>query len=155
MKEIKLANGKGIALVDDEDYEFLNSKKWFLSGKYARTGYRKNRKIIKHNMHNYLINIPDGFFVDHIDRNGLNYQKENLRVVTRQQNQMNRSSYKNSSSKYKGVSWHKKNKKWTTHIKFNYKDYNLGYFDDEKDAARTYNKAAEELFGEYAYLNEV
>lgn len=154
MKTIQLANNKGIVLVDDEDYKFLNSKKWFLSGVYARTGYKIKGKSIKKPMHYYLIDIPKGYVVDHIDRNGLNYQKENLRAITHHQNLMNR-NFKGGTSKYKGVSLIRKTGKWTATIKFNYKTYHLGNYDDEKDAARAYDEKAKKFFGEFAYLNGV
>ena len=59
------------------------------------------------------------------------------------------------SSKYKGVSWYSSRNKWYSYIHFNYEKIHIGYFENEKEAALAYNKKAKELFGEYAYLNEV
>lgn len=109
MKEIKLANNKGVALVDDEDFEMLNQYKWFNNGTgYAITKIKKNNKQVNKLMHLFIIDTPKDMQTDHIDRNKLNNKIENLREVTHSQNLMNCKSYKNSSSKYKGVTWIKK-----------------------------------------------
>ena len=102
-------------------------------------------------MHNgYLPKI-----VDHINHDEIDNRIDNLRSCTCQQNQMNRRSNKNTTSKYKGVYWLKKNNKWATQIQIDKKVKNLGYFQNEKDAAIAYNKAAQKHYGEFAYLNEV
>ena len=158
MKEIYLANGKGIALVNNEDYEMLSKYKWQNNqmGKgYAITSIKINNKYSNKYMHQFLIDVSDGYEIDHIDNNGLNNQRDNLRVVTHRQNMMNKVKYKNSTSIYKGVCWHKQNKKWQASIRLDKKLHYLGYFIDEKDAAIAYNIKAKELFKEYAYLNEV
>lgn len=84
-----------------------------------------------------------------------NYEPSNCRWVTRSQNNMNTRSRENSSSKYKGVCWAKSKSKWNSAIFTNGKRKHLGYFDDEIEAAKTYNKAARKLFGEYAHLNNI
>ena len=111
--------------------------------------YRTHRLIYLYH-HGYL---PK--YIDHINCNKSDNNIENLREVTNSQNGMNSKSYKNSSSKYKGVCWNKRDKNWASYIKFNYKLINLGQFKLEIEAAKTYNKAAIELFGEYSNLNEV
>lgn len=152
MKKIHLANNKGIALVDDEDYDLLNQYKWYNNIGYARTWvYINNKKIMKY-MHQVLINTIKNE-IDHIDGNGLNNQKDNLRIVTRSQNNMNRTKRKGTSSKYKGVYFDIKRNKWSTEITFNSKKIFLGRFKDEIEAAKVYNKKAKELFKEYARLN--
>ena len=88
------------------------------------------------------------------------YNIENLRIVNQSQNGMNRKlnkTYNNklTTSKYKGVTWHKKTNKWQSQIVINGKVKHLGIFTNEIDAAKTYNKAAIELYGEYANLNEI
>ena len=92
--------------------------------------------------------------VDHIDRNRLNNQISNLRYVSYSQNCMNSNKQLNTSSKYKGVCFHKQNKKWKAQIQLNNKKIHIGYYDGEIDAARAYNTKAVELFGEYACLNK-
>jgi hypothetical protein len=93
--------------------------------------------------------------VDHIDRNRLNNYVTNLRYVTVQQNQMNRTKRSNTSSKYKGVIFKKQCNKWQSRVQYDGKRISLGYFDNEQEAARAYNAKAMELFGEYANLNIV
>ena len=93
--------------------------------------------------------------IDHIDNNPLNNNIENLRESTQLQNCMNRKSNKNSTSKFKGVCWHKVSNKWIANIRINGKLKHLGYFKSEIQAAKAYNKAAMKYFKEFAYLNEV
>ena len=91
---------------------------------------------------------------DHIDGNGLNNQRGNLRSVTDSQNQMNRKNIR-GTSKYKGVYWNKANKKWLARITINQKNIYIGYFLYEHNAAHAYNFKATELYGEYASLNPI
>lgn len=100
--------------------------------------------------HGYLPN-----FLDHIDRNTTNNKIENLREATASQNGMNQNTSKNSSSIYKGVCWRKNRNKWQADIAIDHKSKYLGVFKSETDAARAYNNAAIELFGEYANLNVI
>ncbi len=95
-----------------------------------------------------------GLQVDRID-NDLGYTPENCRIVTQHQNNMNRRPLAGSSSKYKGVTWDKKNNKWKAGIKLNKKLYNLGRLTSESEAAIAYNVKAVELHGEFAYLNVI
>lgn len=106
-------------------------------------------------MHRVILNPDDGMETDHIDRNKLNNQKSNLRQVTRSQNAINIGSRKGSSSNYNGVSFAKKYRKWTAHITIKGKQKNLGLFKSEIEAAIIYNKAAINLHGVFAVLNEV
>ena len=103
-------------------------------------------------MHRFILNAPKGQYVDHRDRNGLNNQKRNLRFCTQSQNMMNLKS-STGTSKYKGVSWNIKYKRWQSHIRLNYKLKNLGSYNSEIEAALAYDHAARELFGEFARLN--
>lgn len=156
MKEIILANNKGIALVDNEDYEWLNQYKWSLDAYgYAITNVRINKQRKSKKMHRLIMNEPIGFEIDHTDQNGLNNQKDNLRISTHSQNNMNRLKRNGCSSKYKGVHFKKSIDKWAANIGFNKKQIYLGYFNNEIDAANAYNKKAKELHGKYANLNEV
>ena len=153
MKEIKLTKGM-VALVDDEDYEWLNQFKWY-AGKgwntyYASRNAKLNGKRILLNMHVAIMGTSTGL-VDHIDGDGLNNQRYNLRRCTRAQNGMNRSPNKNSTSKYKGV--YKAKGKYVAAIAVNGTQAYLGTFTLDSDAAKAYDKAAKEHFGEFAYLN--
>ena len=156
MKEIKLTQGK-VALVDDEDFEALSQYKWDAAKNYKTFYAQRNLpridgKQVKVSMH---CTILGNKWVDHIDHNGLNNQKSNLRFCTNQQNQMNRRVQENKLSIYRGVSFHKKNRKWTAGIKINNKSINIGYYDSEIEAARAYNQKAIELFCEFANLNVI
>ena len=156
MKEISLPNGS-VALVDDEDYNKIVSYpyKW-AAMKRKNTCYAKARRLRSNScilMHRFILGEENECQVDHIDHNGLNNCKSNLRLVDSSQQHMNQEKRKDTSSIYKGVSYIKAKKKWQATIKKDYKSKNLGCFDTEKEAALAYDVAAQELFGEYAKLN--
>ena len=92
--------------------------------------------------------------VDHIDGNKLNNHWENLRWATYSENNRNRAKRANATSSYYGVSWSKTSNKWLAQISIEGKRTNLGTYTSEKEAARVFNTAAEEHYGEYARLNE-
>lgn len=162
MKLIPLTQGQ-YALVDDSDYDWINQWKWQAqkgaTTYYAvRTDYSNGkRNAILIYMHCLILGIKKGSGVkgDHKDRNGLNNQRNNLRVATWSQNAANRRSFTNSSSNYLGVGWHKPTGKWAAYIRKENKQYHLGLFDSEIEAAKTYNSKAKELHGEFANLNKV
>lgn len=161
MKEIKLTQGK-VALVDDEDFEYLSQFNWsvFIPPNrktcYAARGFTigKNRRSTVR-MHREIMKAPPSMQVDHRDGNGLNNQKENLRVCTASQNRMNEGIRKDSTSGYRGVHWVKGKKKWKAVIVRNRKFYQLGYFPTKELGAAAYNEAAKEIFGEFAVLNKI
>ena len=104
----------------------------------------------------FLENPDNKPSVDHINGDKTNNCVSNIRWVNHSENGMNtRKRSKNSSSIYKGVYWHKQHQKWGARIMIDRKQIHLGYFHDEKEAARAYNKRALELFGEYACLNDL
>jgi hypothetical protein len=146
---IWLTQGK-YAIVDNEDWGALSSFFWYFNGGYAAT----NSMGDKIYMQKFLMNTPKSMDTDHIDRNKLNNRRCNLRICTRSQNLGNRPSYVGSSI-FKGVSWNSQAKKWKVYIMKNKKSFYLGRFSDELEAAKVYNKAAVELYGEFAHLNEV
>jgi len=149
---IPLTQGK-FAIVDAEDYDRLNQDKWY-AGKCKNTYYAgrvEGGKTIK--MHREIMHAPKGVLVDHINHNGLDNRKSNLRLCTHAQNCYNQQACATGTSKYKGVSWHKSNSKWSARIRCDRKFYNLGEFDNQMEAAMAYDDKAVELFGEFAYLN--
>ena len=153
-KIIPLTQGKE-AIVDDEDFEYLNQWKWFYTsdGYPARSVYFKHKKK-KLSMHCAIKQAPDGYEIDHKNRNRLDNRRENLRICTHSQNMANRRRSKNNTSGYKGVSWDTVHKGWHSQIggrKINGKT--LGLFDIPEDAARAYDEAAKKLYGEFAILN--
>jgi len=159
MKEIKLTQGK-VAIIDDVDYAELSKYKWYarLEGKvyYAQRGVKKsNGKRTIQRMHRFLMNPSVGIGVDHIDGNGLNNQRSNLRLCNQSENCRNQRAVRGGSSKYKGVDWFKLLNKWRAKIYVNHKSVHLGVFASEEDAASAYNNTAVKYFGEFAKPNEV
>lgn len=155
MKQIQLTQGK-TAIVDDADYEILMQYKWWalrsvLSDHIFYAMTRLNGRITS--MHVALMKSPKGFEVDHIDGDGLNNLRSNLRLVTKSQQRMNQKIYKNNHSGFKGV--FAERGRWRAVISVNKKLIHLGYFDEKLDAARHYNSAAQKHFGEFARLNAI
>ena len=152
MKKIPLTQGK-YAIVDNADFSLLNQFKWCLLHTYAaRTKYKPKKTVL---LHRVILNNPVGMEIDHINGDGLDNRRKNLRIVSHQQNLFNRRSNKNSSSVYRGVSWSKSNNKWHAFIQKNGVLFHLGHYSSEREAAMVYNKKAKELFGEFARLNPV
>jgi HNH endonuclease len=149
MKKIKL-NGKygagKFALVDDEDFDLVNSFNWYLSGSYPVRSLGKRPNRTKISMHRFLMNTPVDKVTDHINGNGLDNRKSNLRICTISENTINSKKSINKSSKYKGVSFINP---WRAYIGRKI----LGHFKTEKEAAEAYNKAAKELYFDFARLN--
>jgi len=160
MKEIKLTKGK-YALVDDEDYKRVSRHKWqahisstgrnwyAVRTEYAPkgSGIEPDRRTIQ--MANFILQPPLGFEVDHIDVNGLNNQKNNLRLATRSQNCANSRSPK--GRKYKGAYWSRG--AWVCRIQAHGAQHYIGRFKTELEAAIAYDKKARELHGPYARTN--
>lgn len=105
-------------------------------------------------MHHEVIDVPPGMVCDHIDGNGLDNRKANLRPATVSQNICNRPKTKRKTrSKYKGLEWNKIQRKWKVSIQCNGHKVYLGSFASEIDAAKAYDKKARELFGPFARPN--
>jgi len=159
MKRIPLTRGL-YTVVDDEDLPMLSQWKWLaLNGRTQSYAARWSNEGGKHlvRMHREITACPAGLQVDHIDRNGLNNRRANLRVCTPHQNACNKKKPPNTSSGYKGVyrinSKDRNNGRWRATIHANGGVFSLGVFDDEREAARAYDRRATEEFGEFANLN--
>jgi HNH endonuclease len=154
MKQIPLSQGK-VALVDDEDFEYLNQWKWhaYLRKEtwYAmRTGPRPVQSQIY--MHRVITDAPKGTDVDHWDHNGLNNQRENLRVCTHSENMANMGAAKRNLTGYKGVTT-TKHGRFAAKITIKLKCIYLGTFTAAEEAARAYDDAARKFFGKFAKTN--
>lgn len=166
--EIKYKNEIKQCFVDDEDYEFLNQYHWnYVKQGYAygyKKPYKKEMKLIF--MHRLLMGLEFGnkIQVDHIDHNGLNNCRTNLRLSTQKQNCQNRIANINSTSQFLGVHKKRNRKKckdgyhyygtrYVAKIKFNGFCKYIGSFTNEIIAAKMYDKVASLIFGEFANLN--
>jgi len=157
MKQIKLTQNK-FALVDDDMFEELDKFKWYAEKRgntfYARMNIYNNGKQYRIYMHRYILGLTDSKIkCDHKDHNGLDNKKSNLRTCSNLENSRNQKKVLNTSSRYKGVCFHKRDKKWVAHIGVKNKLIYIGLFRNEQDAAKAYNLKASELFGDFARLN--
>ncbi len=161
MKTIRLTQDY-VTLVDDADYESLSAFKWRAlvdkrRGKvYAvrkTKGSHSTRKSVY--LHRELLGLTNpNIKVDHSNGNPLDNQRQNLSACTTSQNNMNANKRSDGvSSQYKGVSWHKRDKKFYAAIKLNGKAKHLGSFFNEREAALAYDAAAREHFGDFAVCN--
>lgn len=154
-KEIPLTQGN-VALVDDDDYEMLIEHKWHYTKQGYAGAYKKGTSATGSEhllMHREICRPQKGFVVDHINMNKLDNRKENLRVVTYQENCFNRLKIK-GNSRYKGVALTRSNR-WVASIWIGDTRVNLGSYEKEEDAAKAYNLGAIKYIGDVAYLNEV
>jgi hypothetical protein len=156
MISISLSQGK-TTIIDDCDFNIVSSLRWFAfkSGNtfYAHANTRnENGERIGVSMHRLIMNAPKLMLVDHINMNGLDNRRVNMRVCSRSQNSQNRIKTR-GVSRFKGVTWHKPSKRWTSYIEFHTKKIFVGMFSDEYDAALAYDAAAKIYFGEFARLN--
>lgn len=163
MKKILVTHkkyGDRYALIDDEDYEYLSKFTWSLkktsTNEYPRCNIWINGKRTSKQMHKLI--FPNYKMIDHINGDGLDNTRKNLREVTKAQNNRNaRKASDATRSKYKGVCLDKGSKKnpFRAYITVDYKRINLGQYSTEEKAAEVYNQAAIKYFGEYAKVNEI
>jgi len=158
-RKIHLTQNK-FALVDPADYPHLSKYKWHLAkakhtnyaARWQRTPASNKRKKIW--MHRQIAEPPKNLLVDHINHNGLDNRRANLRIATHSQNLANRKkTTRKTLSKYKGLEFDKTTNKFKARISINSKTIYLGSFKSESDAAKAYDKAAIKYHKQFACLN--
>ncbi len=149
MKTIPLTQGK-FALVDDEDYEWLSQWKWSVKkdgSSNAPLWYAcRIQKTKWISMHGLILTAPSEFMIDHINGDGLDNRKSNLRITANQLNQLYSQRLRSTNtSSYQGVSWDKRKRKWRASLIRNGQIKHLGYFDDKLEASKVYQEAKQQL----------
>ena len=141
-KLIPLTQGK-FAIVDAEDYDHLMQWKWYVNKRrnisYAVRDIVVDGKKKSIWMHRLINDTPEHLLTDHINGEGLDNRKANLRSVTHQENMINCGRWKKGGSKYRGVSWHKSNKCWIAQITVNCKNTWIGSYKTELEAKTAYD----------------
>lgn len=131
---------------DVEDYEYIKKYYWYINS----SGYpctRRNGKDIF--MHRLIMKVEKGAYIDHINHKTMDNRKVNLRVVSHDKNMLNKNTYKNNTSGYKGVNWNKRDEKWIARISINKKEFELGRFTNIEDAIAIRKEAEIKYYGEY------
>lgn len=159
MKLLKLTKGKQ-ALLDDQDYDWAKQFKW-CAVHSGNTYYVQRRpgpegKQLTLILHRELLRLIKGDKreIDHINGNGLDNRRINLRICSHRENTLNKNKKNShSSSKFKGVSWDKQHGKWHSQLWDGEKNIHLGRYHSELEAAQAYDVAAKKYFGDYAKTN--
>lgn len=144
--------------IDLADLEFISKYSFRVNPNRnswrVETSITVNGKLKNFSLGRLFLNFPEGHYADHIDRNPLNNRRNNIRISTPSQNSFNSSKFtRATTSKYKGVCYHKHKKLWIASVSANKKRYHLGYFKNEIDAANAYDLKAKELHNDFAALN--
>jgi len=158
MKLIELNKGMH-AKVDDDDFDRISSVKWSVSKHgncyYANRGFMENGKLRSVQMHQEILNFPDGVDIDHINGDALDNQKCNLRICSHQQNTFNRRPNKSTDTGYKDIHFVQKTHQFTVCITKDSKKKHIGNFKTLSEAVVAYNDAADTLHGEFAFKQEM
>lgn len=157
MKKIPLSiqgkNRGSFAIVDDADFVTLSRFRWAKNGKrkYAMKMDMKSHKMVS--MHRQIMNPQNKMQVDHINGNGLDNRRSNLRLCTHSQNLYNHGGRKVTESGFKGVS--RMRDRWVARFTIERKLVRVGIFDTPIEAAIAYNKMVKKYHGEFAWLNPI
>jgi hypothetical protein len=161
VREIPLTQGK-VALIDDEDFARVNAFKWYTlalrktDGSCRYYAWRSVRqpdgKRVWIYLHRFLMNAPADLVVDHVNGNGLDCTRTNMRLATHAQNVQNMRPHKHGVSGFKGI-WRRKSGRWQAEIRAEDRRIRLGTYDDPAFAAAIYDAAARQLFGHFSNTN--
>ena len=155
--KIFFSNCDSFTTVDTDDYLKVKDYGWSRVSTntnglyYAKARIRGKAVDSRVSLHQLLMPTEEGFVPDHIDGDGLNNRRHNLRIVTNSQNGMNTSLFSNNTSGTKGVYWHNRSSKWKAQINVDNRRINLGTFQCKRDAITRRRLAEVEYFGEYSY----
>lgn len=152
MKTVNLTRGK-VTFIDDEDYELISKYRWYAilaRGHWYASAHIESWSSLN-GMHRLIMSPKDNEVIDHVNGNGLDNQRSNLRICSHRQNIVNSKKRSGTSSEFKGVTWHCG--KWQASIQTNRKSFYLGRYSDENEAAMAYDVKAVELFGNFAATN--
>jgi hypothetical protein len=145
------------ALIDAQDVAFVEQWCWYAAESdgcvYAARTYHVDGKRVREYLHKAVTGSDT--LLDHVDGNGLNNMRTNLRPVTSSQNAMNRKLFRTNTHGVKGVSWHAAKRRWTARITVDGKTKTIGYFRDILEAGEAYERAAEELHGQFRRMPRV
>jgi len=148
------AENKNYAIIDNGDWLLIKSYKWHVMCTSIKSGkklYAYTNRLGVTSMHRLIMDAKSGQIIDHVNGNGLDNRRSNLRFSSHTLNQINRGKQKNNKSGYKGVC--RRRNKWIAQISKNKKHYFLGYFNSKIEAAKAYDAKAKELYNDFARLN--
>lgn len=152
---LPLTQGK-VALVDTADLPLIADHRWFAAKAreafYAHSNGWRDGRGFTIRMHRLLMQPPHGMFVDHINGDGLDNRRSNLRLVTSGENSRNQKA-RAGTSRFRGVSWNARSSKWTVIVCVDRRNHFIGQYCDEVEAARAYDAAALRLHGAFARPN--
>lgn len=152
-REIQLTQGK-VAVIDEADFKRVSAFKWSADrmGKtwYAVRTVKRLGKKSRIYLHRFVMNATRGLVVDHVNRNGLDNRKRNLRLCTKKQNFWNQGAHKDGRSGVRGVSWRPDTGLWTARLFVNGKQLNLGCYKRLKDAVAVRRLAEKKHYGVFA-----
>lgn len=155
-KKIPLTQGR-FAIVDDDVYEWASQYKWYVKRKRNAFYAARNTGIFPFQkttyLHREIVNAPPEAQVDHANCDGLDCRRSNMRLATNAENNRNKITQSNNTSGYKGVSWHKGDRRWRSQIKVDGKAIFIGGYHTPEAAARAYDDAARLYHGEFAKTN--
>lgn len=152
VRAVPLSRGK-FAMVDAEDYARVMRYSWYAEQHYGLWYAMRKEGGRTVRMHREIMGAPGGKVVDHINHDGLDNRRCNLRVCTHRENIRNQRGQRGRSSRYKGVSLDGRLGKWRAQLWHEGRHHYLGVYASEVEAARAYDAKARELYGAFAYLN--